>query len=132
MMFLDANVILDIWDRDPAWFEWSTNQLRRQSILHELVINSIVYSEISVSFESTAGLDAKLEALQIAVLSIPRHAAFLAGKAYQQYRRRGGAKSNVLPDFFIGAHAAVLNCPLLTRDVRYYAAYFPAVSLIAP
>jgi predicted nucleic acid-binding protein len=132
MMFVDANVILDIWDRDPAWYAWSIDQLRRQSILHELVINPIVYSEISVSFESPTGLDAKLEDLQVAVLSIPRRAAFMAGKAYQQYRRRGGAKSNVLPDFFIGAHAAVLDCALLTRDVRYYAAYFPTVPLIAP
>jgi predicted nucleic acid-binding protein len=132
MILVDANVILDIWDRDPVWFGWSIGQLRRQSFLHELTINLIVYSEISVSFATPSILDRKLEELQIKVLNIPRQAAFLAGKAYQQYRRRGGAKSNVLPDFFIGAHAAVLGSTLLTRDPRYYAAYFPHVPLIAP
>jgi len=132
MMLIDANVILDVWGRDPAWYAWSVGQLRRNALLHELAINPVVYSEISVSFESPSSLDARLEELQVTMLSIPRRAAFLAGKAYRQYRRRGGIKSNVLPDFFIGDHAAVLGCALLTRDRRYYAAYFPTVRLIAP
>ncbi len=132
MILLDANVILDIWDLDPVWYAWSSEQLRRLSHLHELAIDPIVYAEISVSFATSAVLDEKLEYLEVIVISIPRRAAFMAGKAYAQYRRQGGTKGNVLPDFFIGAHAAVLGCPLLTRDTRRYAAYFPSVRLIAP
>jgi predicted nucleic acid-binding protein len=132
MILVDANVILDILDPDPVWHAWSMGQLRRQSLLHELAINPIIYSEISVSFSTPSSLDNKLEQLQLSVLNISRHAAFLAGKAHQQYRRRGGAKSNVLSDFLIGAHAAVLACALLTRDPRVYSAYFPTVPLIAP
>jgi predicted nucleic acid-binding protein len=132
MILLDANVILDIWDPDPVWYAWSSEQLRRLSFLHEMAINPIVYSEISVSFATSKALDEKLERLGVIVISIPRNAAFLAGKAYVLYRRQGGTKGNVLADFFIGAHAAVLGCPLLTRDTRRYAAYFPNVHLIAP
>lgn len=132
MILVDSNVILDILDPDPVWRAWSSGQLRKQSLLHEMAINPIVYSEISVSFATPSSLDKKLEELGISVLNLPRRAAFLAGKAHLQYRRRGGVKSNVLADFFIGAHAAVLGCPLLTRDTRCYAAYFPSVSLIAP
>jgi len=132
MILLDANVILDIWDRDPAWFIWSRDQLRDLSLVDELTINAIVYAEISARFPTSAALDEKLESLGVIVLSIPRRAAFLAGQAFVQYRRLGGTKGNVLPDFFIGAHAAVLGCPLLTRDTRRYAAYFPSVRLIAP
>ena len=132
MILLDANVILDIWDPDPVWHAWSSDQVRRLSLLHEMAINPIIYAEISVSFSTSAALDEKLENLGVIVESIPRRAAFLAGKAYAQYRRQGGSKANVLPDFFIGAHAAVLGCPLLTRDTRRYAAYFPMVRLIAP
>jgi hypothetical protein len=131
-ILLDANVILDVWDPDPVWQAWSSSQMRSLSLLNELAINPIVYSEISVSFATPSALDDKLADLGVVVVDIPRHAAFLAGKAYAQYRRRGGTKTNVLPDFFIGAHAAVLGCPLLTRDTRRYAAYFPTVRLIAP
>lgn len=132
MILLDANVILDIWDRDPTWFIWSRDQLRNMSLVDELAINPIVYAEISARFATSVALDQRLEDLGLIVLSIPRRAAFLAGKAFVQYRRLGGTKGNVLPDFFIGAHAAVLGCPLLTRDTRRYAAYFPSVRLIAP
>lgn len=132
MILVDANIILDIWDPDPVWSAWSTGQLRNQSLLHELAINPIVYSEISVSFPTPAALDKKLANLGITVLSIPLEAAFLAGKAFAHYRRLGGSKTNVLADFFIGAHATVLGCVLLTRDTRRYATYFPGVRLIAP
>jgi predicted nucleic acid-binding protein len=132
MILLDANVILDVLDPDPVWHAWSSSQLRRLSLTEELAINPIVYAEISVSFATAAALDEKLAVLGVIVLSIPRLAAFLAGKAIAQYRRQGGTKGNVLPDFFIGAHAAVLECPILTRDTRRYAAYFPNVRLIAP
>jgi predicted nucleic acid-binding protein len=132
MILVDSNVILDVWDPDPVWNAWSEGQLQNQSLLHELTINPLIYSEISVSFANISSLDKKLEELEISVLNLPRRAAFLAGKAYLQYRRQGGVKSNVLVDFFIGAHAAVLGCPLLTRDTRCYATYFPTVALIAP
>ena len=132
MILLDANVILDIWDRAPTWFIWSRDQLRTMSLVDELAINPIVYAEISARFATSVALDQRLEDLGLIVLSIPRRAAFLAGKAFVQYRRLGGTKGNVLPDFFIGAHASVLGCPLLTRDTQRYAAYFPSVHLIAP
>lgn len=132
MILLDANVILDVWDPDPVWHAWSSKQMRSLSLIHELAINPIVYAEISVSFPAATDLDEKLADLGAIVISIPTSAAFRAGKAYAQYRRQGGTKGNVLPDFFIGAHAAVLGCPLLTRDTRRYAAYFPGVRLIAP
>jgi predicted nucleic acid-binding protein len=132
MILLDANVILDLWDPDPIWCAWSSAQLRRWSFLDELAINPIVYAEISVSFATSAVLDEKLDRLGVIVTRIPRRAAFMAGKTFVQYRRQGGTKGNVLPDFFIGAHAAVLGCPLLTRDIRRYATYFPNVRLISP
>jgi predicted nucleic acid-binding protein len=102
------------------------------SFVDELAIDPIVYAEISPRFSTSAHLDEKLEDLGVIVIGIPRRAAFLAGKAYVQYRRQSGTKSNVLPDFFIGAHAAVLGCSLLTRDTRRYSAYFPMVNLITP
>jgi len=123
---------LDIWVDDPIWYEWSSRQMREQSLLHELAINPIVYAEISTRFSTPTTLDEKLTDLELKVLDIPRDAAFLAGKAFEQYRRQGGIKGNVLHDFFIGAHAAVLGCPLLTRNARRYASYFPTVRLIAP
>jgi predicted nucleic acid-binding protein len=132
MILLDANVILDVWDPDPVWHSWSSGQMRRLSLIHELAINPIIYAEISVSFSDSTALDEKLADMGAIVISIPCGAAFQAGKAHAQYRRQGGTKGNVLPDFFIGAHAAVLGCPLLTRDTRRYAAYFPGVRLIAP
>lgn len=132
MILLDANVILDVWDIDPVWHVWSSEQMRTQSLLHELAINVVVYAEVSVRFATSSLLDERLRDMDISVLDIPRSAAFLAGKAYVQYRRQGGTKANVLADFFIGAHAAVLRCALLTRDPRRFANYFPAVRLITP
>jgi predicted nucleic acid-binding protein len=132
MILVDSNVILDLWNPDPLWHVWSTDQLRKQSFLHRLAINPIVYAEISVAFATPTAMDEKLVDLGATVENIPRRAAFLAGKAYLQYRRQGGTRTNVLPDFFIGAHAAVLGCPLLTRDTRRYPTYFPSVRLIAP
>jgi predicted nucleic acid-binding protein len=132
MILVDSNVILDIWNPDPVWCAWSRDQLRKLSLLHQLAINPIVYAEISVSFATPATLEEKLADLGLAVVNISRNAAFLAGKAFVHYRRHGGTKCNVLADFFIGAHAAVLGCALLTRDTRRYAAYFPNVRLIAP
>jgi predicted nucleic acid-binding protein len=132
MILLDSNVLLDLWGADPIWQPWSSGQIRRFSITDELAINVILYAEISVRFSSPAILDQTLNELGVTVLPIPRAAAFLAGKAHLDYRRKGGTKGNVLPDFFVGAHAAVLGCPLLTRDIRRYVTYFPTVPLIAP
>lgn len=131
-MLVDTNVLVDVFENDPDWADWSVAQLRAQAQIHRLVINPVVYTELSLAFSTVEALDEALAALQIAVVEIPKPALFLAGKAFVQYRRQGGTKSNVLADFFIGAHAAVAGWPVLTRDVRRYAGYFPTVRLISP
>jgi predicted nucleic acid-binding protein len=132
MVLVDSNVVVDVLERDPRWFAWSISQMRNLSIGHSLAINTIIYAELAATFTSSAVLDQKIATMNLAFEEIPRQAAFLAGKAYLLYRRQGGTKANVLPDFFIGAHAAVLGCPLLTRGTRRYATHFPTVRLIAP
>jgi predicted nucleic acid-binding protein len=132
MVIVDSNIIFDLWDRDPVWCSWSTQQLRSISVAHDLAINAMIYAEISARFSSQSNLDKAVDELGLIFLDSPREAAFLAGKAYQQYRRQGGSRTSVLPDFFIGAHAASLGCPILTRDARPYASYFPSVALIVP
>jgi predicted nucleic acid-binding protein len=132
MVIVDSNIIFDLWDQDPVWSHWSAQQLRSLSTAHDLAINAVVYAEISARFSSQAKLDKALDELGLIVLEIPLDAAFLAGKAFLQYRRQGGNRTSVLPDFFIGAHAASLRCEILTRDRRPYSTYFPTVPLIAP
>lgn len=131
-MLVDTNVLLDVLEDDPAWVDWSLHQLHAQSQLHRLAINPVIYAELSLAFSSFEALDAVLHDMALPVLEIPRPALFLAGKAFAQYRRRGGTKTNVLSDFFIGAHAAVTEQPILTRDTSRYRSYFPTVRLIAP
>ncbi len=131
-MIVDTNVLLDVLNDDPAWVEWSLQQLRAQSQLHRLVINPVIYAELSLTFSTVEALDEAIAGMELALLELPRPALFLAGKAFAQYRRRGGTKANVLADFFIGAHAAVAGLPILTRDTTRYASYFPTVRLIAP
>jgi hypothetical protein len=131
-MLVDTNVLVDVLEDDPDWADWSVAQLRAQAQIHRLVINPVIYAELSMAFSNVEALDAALAALQIAVIEIPKPALFLAGKAVVHYRRKGGTKTNVLADFFIGAHAAVARLPLLTRDVRWYTGYFPTVQLISP
>lgn len=131
-MLVDTNVLVDVLENDPEWADWSVAQLRAQAQIHRLVINPIIYAELSLTFSTVEALDDLLAAMQIPVQEIPKPALFLAGKAFVQYRKHGGTKSNVLADFFIGAHAAVAGLPLLTRDVRRYESYFPTVQLIAP
>lgn len=131
-MLVDTNVLVDVLENDPEWADWSIAQLRAQAQIHRLVINPVIYAELSLTFSAVEALDDTLAALQIPVVDIPKPALFLAGKAFVQYRRQGGAKTNVLADFFIGAHAAVAGLPVLTRDVRRYAGYFPTVELVAP
>lgn len=132
MLLVDTNVLVDVLEDDPQWADWSVRQLKGQSQVHVLAINPIIYAELSLTFTQSEALDETLEDLGLAVLEMPRPTLFLAGKAFIRYRHAGGQKNNVLADFFIGAHAAVLGCPILTRDVRRYRSYFPTVPLITP
>ena len=132
MVLVDTNVLVDVLERDPQWFEWSIGQMRLLSMTHPLAINAVIYAELASTYTSSAILDEKIATMNLVFENIPRNAAFLAGKAYVLYRRQHGTKCNVLPDFFIGAHAAVLGCPLLTRDRKRYEAYYPSVRLITP
>lgn len=131
-MLVDTNVLVDVLQNDPDWADWSIAQLQAQSKVHRLSINPIIYAELSLTFSTVEALDRVLDNMALQMLEIPRPALFLAGKAFVQYRRGGGVKSNVLGDFFIGAHAAVCGLPLLTRDVRRYRNYFPSVRLVTP
>lgn len=131
-MLVDTNVLVDVLEDDPAWADWSTRQLRAQAQVHDLFINPVIYSELSLAFDSVEALDKVIEGLGLGFEEIPRPALFLAGRAFVKYRREGGVKANVLADFFVGAHAAVLGCGILTRDARRYRNYFPRVALVAP
>ena len=132
MLLVDTNVLVDVIQDDPRWADWSMRQLRVQSALHELAINPVVYAEISLSYSSLESLEKVVTAMKLAVREIPRPALFLAGKAFAQYRKRGGSKTQVLPDFFIGAHAAIEGWPLLTRDASRFRTYFPGLKVLAP
>ncbi|MBY0438077.1 MAG: type II toxin-antitoxin system VapC family toxin [Burkholderiales bacterium] len=131
-MLVDTNVLVDVLANDPGWCDWSVAQLQAQSRVHRLAINPIIYSELSLTFSSVEALDDVLENMQLGMMEMPKAALFLAGKAFVQYRRSGGTKNNVLGDFFIGAHAAVADLPVLTRDARRYRSYFPGVKLVTP
>ena len=132
MVLVDTCVLVDVLQNDPQWADWSIAQLRAQATLHALAINPVVYAEISLSFSTLEALDEVVVTLGLEVCEIPRPALFLAAKAYAQYRRRGGSRQQVLPDFFIGAHAAVQGWPLLTRDARRFRTYFPTLDVVAP
>lgn len=132
MILVDTNVLIDVLEDDPVWADWSIQQLRAQSQIHELAINPIIYAELSQAFSSFEALDDVVTQLGLAMQEVPRPALFLAGKAFVRYRKVGGGKNNVLADFFIGAHAAVKKLPLLTRDAKRYRSYFPSVELIVP
>jgi predicted nucleic acid-binding protein len=132
MLLVDTNVLVDVLEDDPDWAAWSIGQLRAQAKIHRLAINPIIYAELSMTFSTVEALDGALDGLDLKMIEIPRPALFLAGKAFVRYRRRRGAKTNVLGDFFIGAHAAVSGYPILTRDTRRYGSYFAGVTVIAP
>jgi predicted nucleic acid-binding protein len=132
MILVDTNVLIDVLEDDPQWAEWSVAQLRAHSKIHQLGINAIVYAELSLAFERLEELDDAVLRLGLKQLEIPRPALFLAGRAFLTYRKAGGTRSNVLPNFFIGAHAAVAGVAILTRDARRYTTYFPAVKLLLP
>ncbi|MGH7805566.1 MAG: type II toxin-antitoxin system VapC family toxin [Candidatus Binatia bacterium] len=132
MTLVDSNVWLDVLTDDPAWSEWSGARLAEQADSGPLAINPIIYAEVSIRFAKIEELDEALPESHVRRLALPWEAAFLAGKCFASYRRRGGMRSAPLPDFYIGAHAAVSKLPLLTRDAARYRAYFPALELIAP
>jgi len=132
VILVDTNVLLDVLEEDADWCEWSQGQLDSASAIDTLAINPIIYSELSIGFARIEELEAVIKEASLAFEDMPREALFLAGKAFLRYRRSRGSQRSVLPDFYIGAHAAVMQWPLLTRDVGRYRAYFPTVSLIAP
>ena len=131
-ILVDSNVILDVATEDPRWFGWSCRQLEELAERHTLIINPIIYAEVSVGFERIEHLDATLPTDFFRCEPLPWEAGFLAGKCFLRYRRSSGANRSPLPDFFIGAHAAVRGMALLTRDARRYKTYFPTLELISP
>jgi predicted nucleic acid-binding protein len=132
VILIDSCIVTDLADPDSAWFEWSASTLKRLDQNNTLVINPIIYAECSVGFERIEEVEALFEHLGFAMRTLPREALFLAGKAFLQYRRHQGQKGNVLPDFFIGAHAAVVGYRLISRDKGRFSTYFPSVNLILP
>jgi predicted nucleic acid-binding protein len=131
-VLIDANVLLDVITEDKRWLAWSTEALERASERYRLVINPVIYAEVSIRYSRIEALDAALPKTSFDREPIPYEGAFLAGKAFLAYRRRGGTKRSPLPDFFIGAHAAVSGYQLMTRDATRYPGYFPKLPLIAP
>ncbi|WP_037155009.1 type II toxin-antitoxin system VapC family toxin [Rhizobium freirei] len=132
MIFVDSNILLDIITNDPMWCDWSLAQLDAASLLGPLCINDVVYAEISVRYDRIEDLDEMLAETGLRIEPIPREALFLAAKVFAQYRKSGGTRGGVLPDFFIGAHAAVSGLSLLTRDTKRFRTYFRSVTLIGP
>jgi predicted nucleic acid-binding protein len=131
-ILVDSNVILDVFLNDPKWADWSENKLDEYCTHTSLYINSIIYAEISIGFKLIEDLESAVTRAGFQILEFPKEALFLAGKVYLKYKRRKGPKQSPLPDFFIGAQAAVLDLDLLTRDVSRYQTYFPTVRLIGP
>lgn len=132
MTLVDSNVLLDVVTDGQVWADWSQRQLERAALGGPLLINDVIYAEVSTRYASVEALDEILRDLNIDVAPMPRHALFLAGKAFLQYRAAGGIRTGVPADFFIGAHAVTEDLPLLTRDIGRYRTYFPTVTLIAP
>ncbi len=132
MTLVDTNVLLDIVTDDPDWADWSLRQMDIAALKSPLAIIDVVYAEMSVGFATIEALDAVIGDAGLVVATMSRAALFLAGKAFQRYRAAGGQRTGKLPDFFIGAHAAVAKLPLLTRDARRYRTYFPTVDLVTP
>jgi predicted nucleic acid-binding protein len=128
---VDTNVLLDVLTADANWADWSIARLDAASLRGPLMINDVVYAELSVRFATVEALDAVLGEMGLDIAPIPRAALFLAGKVFQRYRAAGGTRSGVLPDFFIGAHAAVMGWTLISRDAGRYRTYFPTIDLVA-
>lgn len=131
-IMVDSNVLIDIFSEDPQWFSWSSEVIEYHAEYYKLVINPVIYAEISIAFKRIEELEDALPEGVFSRMPIPLEAAFLAGKVFVEYRRNGGLKSSTLPDFFIGAHALVCGMHLVTRDVSRYKTYFPGLQLICP
>jgi predicted nucleic acid-binding protein len=131
-ILVDSNVILDVLTEDPTWCAWSAERLEQLAESHLLAVNPIIYAEVSIGFDRIEDLEVAVPEEFFARLPLPWEAAFAAGKCFVEYRRRHGARRSPLPDFYIGAHAAVARLPLLTRDAARYRTYFPGLVVIAP
>lgn len=131
-ILIDSNILLDLMTEDARWFSWSAEVVERLADRFRLVLNPIIYAEVSIRYSRIEDLEAALPKAMFDREAIPYEAAFLAGKSFLAYRQRGGTKRSPLPDFFIGAHAAIAGYQLLTRDTARYRAYFPKLRLIAP
>ncbi len=131
-ILVDSNIILDIVEDDPVWADWSESHLELLADRLPIYINSIIYSEVSIGFETIEEVETVMNGMGIKMLQIPKEALFLAGKVFLSYKARKGTKKSILPDFFIGAHAAIDKLQILTRDVSRYQSYFPTVKLISP
>ncbi len=129
---VDSNILLDILTEDRTWFAWSSGALARSAEQGPLVINPLIYAEVSIGFDRIEDLDEALDSSIFQRRPLPWEAAFLAGKSFLRYRRRGGSRSSTLPDFYIGAHALVEGLTLVTRDAARYRTYFPRLHLLAP
>jgi predicted nucleic acid-binding protein len=129
---VDSTVLLDLLTEDPQWFDWSSSALEAEAERSVLVIDPIIYAEVSIRFKRIEDLDDALPGSMFRRDALPWEAAFLAGKCFVRYRRRGGVRQSPLPDFYIGAHAAVADMTLLTRDVARYRDYFPGLTIVAP
>ena len=131
-VIVDSNIILDVFLDDPIWAEWSESKLDKFSATTKLFINPVVYAEVSIGFKRIEELESALNHGGFQMLEIPKEALFLAGKAFLRYRKNRGTKRSPLPDFYIGAQAAILAMDLITRDASRYRTYFPTVNLISP
>ena len=131
-VLVDSNVILDVFLDDPSWADWSESTLEEYFQYAKLFINPVVYSEVSIGFKRIEDLESALSKAGFQMLEIPKEALFLAGKAFLKYKKGKGVKKSPLPDFYIGAQAAVLDFTLITRDVARYRTYFPSIRLVSP
>lgn len=131
-VLVDSNVLLDVVTEDPRWYGWSAERLAGLADTADLVINPLIYSEVSVGFDTLEALDQALSTRWFRREPLPWAAGFLAGTCFQQYRRAGGTRRSPLPDFHIGAHAAIMEMRLLTRDARRYRSYLPQLEIISP
>ncbi len=129
---VDTNVLLDLFTDDPAWGDWSQSALEGAAARGAIYINAVIYAEVSIGFDGIEPLEAALQGCGLRMLDLPKESLFLAGKVFQHYRERGGNRAAPLPDFFIGAHAAVARLKLLTRDRGRFGSYFPSVRLLSP
>jgi predicted nucleic acid-binding protein len=131
-VLVDSNILLDVATNDPKWADWSGRALAECADLTTLIVNPIIFAEVSIGFATFEALNAALPGAVYAREPLPWEAGFLAGKCFLSYRRRGGARTTPLPDFYIGAHAAIERLALLTRDIARYRTYFPSVEILGP